>query len=187
VTQPFSAVVLAGGRSSRMGSPKALVEVEGIPLWLRQAAVLQSLRPAELVISAGSEWEPGKGPWKVVVDRSPGRGPLGGIDAALATMTTDYLLVLAVDMPAMLPEYLRTLVGLAGPKGVVPVDAGLYQGLAAVYPRSAGALVEEYLGGDDFSLQRFLRAAVAQGLMKAAPVSAAERPLFRNVNRPDDL
>jgi molybdopterin-guanine dinucleotide biosynthesis protein A len=76
---------------------------------------------------------------------------------------------------------------LAGPEGIVPIDGGFYQGLAAVYTRSAGPLVEEHLGGEDFSLQRLLRAAVAQGLMKAVPVTAAERPLFKNVNRLADL
>jgi molybdopterin-guanine dinucleotide biosynthesis protein A len=170
-----------------MGSPKALIDLEGIPLWLRQAAVLQSLRPAELMISAGNDWYPGQGPWTVLRDRSPGRGPLGGIDAALASMSTDLLLVLAVDMPAMSAEYLGALVARAGPSGVVPLDGALYQGLAAVYPRSAAALVEECLCGDDFSLQRFMAAAVAQGLMSALPVSDAEKPLFANVNRPDDL
>jgi molybdenum cofactor guanylyltransferase len=187
VTQPFSALVLAGGRSSRMGSPKALIDMDGIPLWLRQAALLQSLRPAELLISAGSDWYPGGGPWRVVNDRSPGRGPLGGIDAALATMETDLLLVLAVDMPAMSAEFLGALIDRAGPLGVVPVDAGLYQGLAAVYPKSSSLLVEESLCGDDYSLQRLMISAVAQGLMTALPISDADRPLFRNVNNPDDL
>jgi molybdopterin-guanine dinucleotide biosynthesis protein A len=187
VKQPFTALVLAGGRSSRMGSPKALIEVEGIALWLRQAALLQSLRPAELMISAGNDWYPGEGPWKLIRDRSPGRGPLGGIDAALAAMATDLLLVLAVDMPAMSAPYLGRLLDKAGPTGVVPVDGGLYQGLAAVYSRSSAALVEESLCGDDFSLQRLVAAAVAQGLMRAIPIAKTDRALFRNVNLPDDL
>jgi molybdenum cofactor guanylyltransferase len=170
-----------------MGSPKALIEVDGFPLWLKQAALLQSLRPAELMISAGSDWYPGNGPWTVIRDRSPGRGPLAGIDAALASMATDLLLVLAVDMPGMSADYLRKLMGGAGPSGVVPVEGCLFQGLAAVYPRSAAGLVEERLGGEDFSLQSLVAAAVAKGYLKTMPITEAERPLFRNVNRPDDI
>jgi molybdopterin-guanine dinucleotide biosynthesis protein A len=183
----FAAVLLAGGASRRMGSPKALVEVEGRPLWRRQVELLQGLGPAELMISAGEDWAVEPGPWAVVRDRVPGMGPLGGIAAALESMSSDLLLVLAVDMPDMSAGFLGEIVRSAGPGGVVPEEAGIYQGLAAVYPRPIRALVEELLGGDDRSLQSLVGRAVREGLVTARPVAESERRLFRNVNRPADL
>ena len=42
---PFSAVVLAGGRSTRMGRDKALISVDGVPLWERQLRLVEQLEP----------------------------------------------------------------------------------------------------------------------------------------------
>jgi molybdopterin-guanine dinucleotide biosynthesis protein A len=187
VKREFSAVLLAGGASSRMGFPKALISAGGRPLWRRQVELLECLGPAEVMISAGADWDAGEGPWPVVRDRVPGLGPLGGIGAALGAMSSQLLLVLAVDMPFMTAAYLAGLVEEAGPNGVVPVDDGLFQGLAAVYPKSVGALLEEALAGEDRSLQFFVNRALRGGLVTARPIAAPERPLFGNVNRPEDL
>jgi molybdopterin-guanine dinucleotide biosynthesis protein A len=187
VKKEFSAVLLAGGASTRMGFPKALIPIGGRPLWRRQAELLEGLGPAQLMISAGTEWDAGDGPWTVVRDRVPGLGPLSGIAAAMRSMSTQLLLVLAVDMPFMSAAFLGSLVEESGPKGVVPLGNGLFQGLAAVYPRSSGALLEEALAGEDRSLQFFVGQALKDGLVTARPISAAEMPLFGNVNRPEDL
>jgi molybdenum cofactor guanylyltransferase len=187
VKKEFSAVLLAGGASSRMGSPKALVPMGGVALWQRQLELLEGLGPSELMISAGADWDPGAGPWTVVRDRVPGLGPLGGIGAALNVMSTEWLMVLAVDMPCMSSEFLGSLVETAGPNGVVPVENGLFQGTAAIYPRSVSILVEEALGGEDRSLQHFIKQALRRRLVTARPISDAEMPLFRNVNQPRDL
>jgi molybdopterin-guanine dinucleotide biosynthesis protein A len=170
-----------------MGRPKATVEIGGQPLWRRQADLLLGIGPAELMISAGEDWSVPPGPWAVVRDRAPGLGPVGGIGAALSSMTTGLLLVLAVDMPAMTAAYLRTLLASAGPGGVVPEDGGSPEGLAAIYPKAALAIVEEILGGDDRSVRHLVGRAAAQGLVALRPVASAERGLFRNVNRPGDL
>ena len=183
----FAAVLLAGGASTRMGRPKALLEFEGRPLWHRQVGLLQSLNPAQLMISAAQDWEVPSGPWTVVRDRVAGLGPLSGMDAAFEATSLGLLLVLAVDMPAMSAGFLGGLVRSAGPKGVVPEDFGIYLGLAAVYPRSIQPLLKEALGGGDRSLQYLVRKALRDGLVAGRAVAEVERPLFRNLNRPADL
>ncbi len=170
-----------------MGFPKALARVDGVPLWRRQVELLGGLGPADLMISAGADWDAGAGPWTVVRDRAPGLGPLAGIGAALGAMSTQLLLVLAVDMPFMSAGFLGSLVEEAGPKGVVPAEKGLFQGLAAVYPRSVGALLEEALAGEDRSLQSFIKRALRRRLVTARPIADADKRLFGNVNRPSDL
>jgi molybdenum cofactor guanylyltransferase len=170
-----------------MGKPKALIELDGIPLWERQIKLLREIGPKELMISAGNDWNVGQGPWTVLRDRTPVLGPIEGIAVALASMSTDFLLVLAIDMPAMSAAYLLALVGEAGPMGIVPVIDGCYQGLAAIYPRSVSAILEDARGSADRSLQHFIRRALSDDLLVERPVSEAERGLFRNVNRPEDL
>jgi molybdopterin-guanine dinucleotide biosynthesis protein A len=109
------------------------------------------------------------------------------MDAAFEATSLGLLLVLAIDMPAMSAGFLSGLVRLAGPKGVVPEDFGIYQGLAAVYPRSIQPLLKEVLGGEDRSLQFLVRKALGDGLVLGRAVAEDERPLFRNLNRPADL
>jgi molybdopterin-guanine dinucleotide biosynthesis protein A len=183
----FSAVVLAGGRSTRMGRTKATIEISGVPLWLRQVALAQALGCRDIMISAGPDWSPEKGPWKVITDLVAGRGPLGGLQAAFEEMSTDWLLVLAVDMPDVSPDYLERLAEFAQARGVVPVVDGLYQGLAAIYPRSMRGLVDEAVAGEDRSVQAVVERALGEGLVEAVAVADADKGYFRNVNRPEDL
>lgn len=117
-----AAVLLAGGKSSRMGRDKSALPVNGEPLWQHQLAVLRATEPAELFISGKSD-----GPYadcgvEILADEIPDCGPLGGIATALRRCTSDFLLVLAVDMPAMTATFLRTLLDESQrtAKGIIP-------------------------------------------------------------------
>src|SRR5438477_277515 len=104
-----SAVLLAGGKSSRMGRDKAALIVDGEPLWQRQLATLRATQPAELFISGKSDGPYANCGVEILADEFPDCGPLGGITTALRRCTSERLLVLAVDLPAMTAEFLRTL------------------------------------------------------------------------------
>src|SRR5437763_696400 len=136
----FSAVLLAGGKSSRMGRDKAFLEIDRVPLWLRQIETLRALSPDELFISGpplAAEWRD----FEIVADVQPNAGPLGGIAAALQRCRSDFLVVLAVDMPRMNAAFLRSMlddcVAANDGRGIVPKSRGGYEPLAAVYPKSS--------------------------------------------------
>jgi molybdopterin-guanine dinucleotide biosynthesis protein A len=182
----ISAALIAGGRSVRMGRDKCLVEIDGIPLWEHQLAVLSKLS-TEIVIVATEQpaWCPQTVRW--FPDRVPDSGPLAGLEAALAASSQAQLLVLAVDLPGMTSAYLESLVAQATDTcGVVPVIDGLFQPLSAIYPRASLPTVTRHLTEPDKSLQRLVRELVADGTMKCVSVSGTELPLFRNLNSPQD-
>ena len=79
----FAAVLLAGGRSTRMGVSKASLDCDGTPLWLFQMEKLIRLHPDRLFFSVQPETEFPSGSWTFVHDRSLDIGPLGGLEAAL--------------------------------------------------------------------------------------------------------
>src|SRR5262245_36649817 len=140
----FSAVILAGGRSRRMGRDKAWLEVEGQPLLVRQVRIVRALNPAEIFISgrAGENYSALNCP--VLLDREPGFGPLGGIERALQTAGSPLVLVLAVDLPYMTTDFLRKLCGeCEGDIGAVPQLNGQFEPLAAIYPKRCHALIRE--------------------------------------------
>jgi molybdenum cofactor guanylyltransferase len=183
----LAALLLAGGASIRMGLPKVLLDHAGQPLWRVQIEKLQVLAPNELFLSFPRELTPPTGPWDILHDREPGLGPLSGIHAALQTMKTEWLIVLAVDLPDMKADFLGALCEATTVRGVVPQIDGFYEGLAAIYPRSLIDLCGKLLSSEDRSLQNLVRQGIAAGFLEEFPVPVQNRALFRNVNRPSDL
>ncbi len=184
----FSAVLLAGGKSTRMGQDKAAMLFRDVPLWKNQLDLLGALHPVEILVSAQADpaWRPSD--VEFVPDKKPSRGPLSGITAALSRMTTDHLLVLGIDMPFMTEAYLRSQCERIEPgRGVVPVIEDRAEPLAAVYPRTAQGDFAEALSGNDFSLQPLIRKLIATNKLQSVPISEEEKRFFRNLNEPKDI
>jgi molybdopterin-guanine dinucleotide biosynthesis protein A len=182
-------VLLAGGKSTRMGRDKAGVEWDGQPLWRRQLATLTALHPHELFISGQPDGPYAGSGAEIIHDLHPGCGPLSGLEAACWRMKTALLCVLAIDLPWMTSAFLDRLVKIAmqDGRGVVPQNGEYFEPLAAVYPRAMLNLVGEHLRQTDHSMQRLIRRAVELDLMIPLTISGEERALFRNVNTPADL
>lgn len=171
-----------------MGRDKALVEIDGIPLWRRQLAILQNLAPAELMIAGPSDAEWSDSGCVIVPDLRDNAGPLAGIAAALRCCSTPLLLVLAVDLPNITSAYLRGLVlASSADIGVVPKNGEYFEPVAAVYPARASSLAENSLAAQRWSLQALARDCIAARFVSDVPVSPNEQRLFLNLNTPEDL
>ena len=181
-------VLLAGGKSRRMGRDKATLLFHGKPLWQLQIELLQRLEPAEIFVSARTDpaWRPAD--VQFVADDLPSRGPIGGIAASLAQMHTAHLLALAIDMPFMSEQYLKFLCDQIEPgTGVVPTIDTRAEPLAAIYPREADADFRSALAGTDFSLQSVARRLVKSGQLREARVKKRDTKLFVNLNELSDV
>jgi len=168
-----------------MGRDKAFLEIDGVPLWQRQLRMMQELRPCELVIAGPTrdEWEE----FNVVADATPHGGSLGGIVGALQWVSAPLLLVLAVDLPQMTNAYLRALLEhCSESSGIIPYDHTRFEPLAAIYPTVAVALARSCLDMGN-SMQRFASLCVEARLVNAQPIAPNERPLFLNLNTPEDF
>ena len=184
----FSAVLLAGGKSSRFGSDKALVKIDGVELWRRQISLLRALGPHEMFVAAAEPpiWIDEQS--QFVRDAMPNAGPLSGVAAALRECVTSRLLVLAIDLPQMTAEFLQSLVDLSSEsRGAVPRRNGFFEPLAAIYPQSCRALADRQLLAGKFMMQDFVSAAVEENLIIVRDVRSDEELLFANMNTPDDL
>jgi molybdopterin-guanine dinucleotide biosynthesis protein A len=176
--------VLAGGRSRRMGTDKALIEIGKQPLVLRVAAELG--RVCGTVSLVGDPAAYGNLGLPVIADRFPGLGPLAGIEAALNATTVEWNLVVACDMPALDASILSELFTAAesedGPDGAAPrYDDGVIEPLCIViHARCHAAILAALEAGT-----RKVTAALAElGLRYVRVTSAAS---FANLNTPDDL
>src|SRR5882672_7158894 len=105
----FSAVILAGGKSARMGCDKAFVELDGHTLLARQIQLVRAAGAMEVFISGQPGVNYSEFGCPVLTDRFHDAGPLAGIHSALAATDSLLLLVLAVDLPGMTADFLQKL------------------------------------------------------------------------------
>lgn len=184
----FDAAVLAGGRSRRMGTDKALLRISGATLLARQVALCDSL-------GARRVWVSGRTPAQLegldasaLPDDAPGRGPLGGIATVLRASRAPHLLVLAVDMPLLDTALLGRLLRLRAPgMGVVPRGPGGCEPLAAVYPTEFLATADAALAAGSARLRPLLDEALAAGRFRALPLAPADERLVASWNSPGDV
>lgn len=185
----LSAFVLAGGKSTRMGTDKAFVVLRGRKLVERVLELARSVTSTVSIIGDPvkfSSFAP------VIEDIFPGCGPLGGIHAALRASQTDLNLILAVDVPFVSAALLHYLVGraLASPTALVtvPRTGRGWQPLCAIYRRTFRDLAEQSLRAGRYRIDALLdkkRTQVITGEELLAAGFSAD--LFTNVNTPADL
>lgn len=185
----FSAVVLAAGRSTRMGRDKALLEIDGAPMWRRQRDLLARAGAAEIFLSARPDQA-----WTrvaarefdgVLHDAITSAGPLCGVTAAIERATQAHVAVLAIDLPRMSEEWFRALLAecRAG-LGAVGRLEGRFEPLAAIYPRELMPLAWQSLTTGRYALQPLLAEAAENNLLRVRDISAIEATWFQNWNDP---
>lgn len=192
-------VVLAGGRSSRMGSPKAALEWHGSTLLWRTVAIIGRATdgPVVVVRAPGQELPALPPDTEVVDDPREGQGPVQGIAAGLAALTgeADVAFISSTDMPFLHPAFVRRVVRAAadGADVGLPVARGFRQPLAASY-RTALAPAAERLVAEGrlkpaFLFEECSVAVLDEAALRADPVLAALDPELDsvlNVNEPAD-
>jgi molybdenum cofactor guanylyltransferase len=184
----FSAALLAGGRSSRMGRDKAFLQINGMPLWRRQRQILHELGPSEIFVSGPTQAEWVENGLEIVADAGRDAGPLGALVAVLRRSKNTHSLVLAVDLPNMTTDFLRQVLAMCSDDvGVVPYGNDQFEPLATVYPARCLALAESCLNSGHYSLQQLARRAVTAGLMRTREIAEGEESLFFNLNTQADL
>jgi molybdenum cofactor guanylyltransferase len=184
----FSAVILAGGKSSRMGRDKAWLEVDGRPLLARQIQLARESGAAEVFISGRADTDYAAFGCRVLWDKFGGAGPLAGIERALDAAMSPLLLVLAVDLPEMSVEFLRRLgAGCAENFGAIPRVNENIEPLAAFYPKISHSPAEALLCNRRNAVATFAEHCVQSGLARFVELPAAGSRHFANWNAPVDL
>ena len=142
--RPLTGVLLVGGASTRFGSPKALIELDGETLADRGRRVLAAACDEVLVVGKAGEL-----PFEVIDDAADVRAPIAGVVAGLRAATHDVTVVLPVDCPRVTPELLRSL-GEACRDAAVPQTGPL----PGAWATSALPLLEERLANGPYALYR---------------------------------
>ncbi|MBF7997449.1 molybdenum cofactor guanylyltransferase MobA [Rahnella laticis] len=178
----ITGVILAGGRSTRMGEDKGLVEVNGRPLF---EYIAQKLRPqvSEILISCNRNNERYGRDFQTVPDlTSDFSGPLAGMLAALSVSKTEWVLFVPCDVPAFpdnLAEVLQAEV--SGQYAVYARDPERAHPTLCLLNRKTIPALESYLGNGDRKLMIFFEKIGAQTALFHNPAD------FSNLNTPEDV
>jgi len=185
----LTAFILAGGKSTRMGTDKAFVTLNGRTLLAQALELARSVTPEVRIVGDAAKFARFA---PVVEDLFPECGPLGGIHAALRSSQTDLNLMFAVDVPFVSAEFLQYLISRArssvGATVTVVRASGGWQPLCAVYRRDFADAAEEALAAGRykidplFATQRTL--VIDEDELKSAGFSPN---MFRNLNTPEEL
>jgi molybdopterin-guanine dinucleotide biosynthesis protein A len=180
-------VILAGGRSSRMGSNKALLPYRGgrfIEAIHRQLSELFE----EVLLVTNTPEQYSFLPCRKVADIHSGVGALGGLHAGLHHSKTEHIFAVACDMPYLNSTLIRRLASLRDRADVVipQGDKGL-EPLHALYGKGCLAPMEQALTGDRRRIVSFFPAVRVCNLSREAVAELDPGfDSFKNINTPSD-
>lgn len=179
--------VLCGGRSSRMGRDKALLDFRGRPLVAHVAGILHPLC-SEVCLVAGSAAPYSQCGYPVLVDEYPGEGPLGGLLTALGLGAAPWNLVVSCDLAGIEPEPLAALVELAvesDARAILPRSASGPEPLHGIYSTSLLDDLRRLWAGGERGLVRALSSVTGVKVIPAADLDAGPHQ-FLNINTAEE-
>jgi molybdenum cofactor guanylyltransferase len=183
-----SVFVLAGGKSTRMGTDKAFVVLDGQIFLAKALELARGVSPDVRIVGDATTFRAFA---PVVEDIFRDCGPLGGIHAALRATRTELNLMLAVDSPFVTRELLEFLVDRARDSRAivtVPQCEGRLQPLCAVYRREFADVAEKSLRAGRFKIgalfEQQIALVIGESELQAAGFPAA---MFGNLNTPEEL
>jgi molybdopterin-guanine dinucleotide biosynthesis protein A len=188
VQRPITGVILAGGKSSRMGQNKALLSLGGMRLIDRVVGTLREVFSGLLLVTNSPAVYADLG-LPVVGDVFPDKGSLGGIYSAIYHAPTPYCFVVACDMPFLSAAVMRYLIEQIADYDVVMPDIhGEMQPLHAIYSKACIPPIRHCLEANRLRIVGFLpevrvRTVTASDLQHLDPDLLA----FQNLNTPEEF
>ncbi|MCE7791477.1 molybdenum cofactor guanylyltransferase [Salipaludibacillus sp. CUR1] len=190
----LTGILLAGGKSSRMGTNKALLQIDGKENIIRLKEKLEPVAKELLLVTNDPDnYHFLKVP--VVQDKEKGQGPLAGIEAGLTHSNSHWNLFVACDLPFFTTKVVEVLVKTAksspGVQAVVPVSENREHPLYALYHQSSLPYVRYCLENNKRRIRDLLAglnvARVEESELRKNGMTNEEiKTAFFNMNRPED-
>jgi molybdenum cofactor guanylyltransferase len=184
----LGAFILAGGKSTRMGTDKAFVVLDGRTLLARVLELARTVTADVRMVGCAEKFAAFA---PVVEDVFQGCGPLGGIHAALRSSERELNLVLAVDMPFVSFALLQVLISRArnsSALATVPRTNTGWQPLCAIYRRQFADAAEKALRAGRYKIDALFEDIPTQAIVEAELECAGfSTKIFCNLNTPEEL
>lgn len=185
----LTGIVLSGGKSSRMGKEKGLIDFQGKPLI---SYAIDALKPLvqNIIIGANNQLDEYKKlGYPIVEDEIKNIGPLGGVFSTLRSSHTKYNIILSCDMPFVntaLLEYINK-----HKKGfdvvVAAHNTDKIEPLCGVYAKSIIPVIENTVEDGNYKLRDIFKNVRFEALDINPSLPFYSNRLFYNINKPADI
>lgn len=183
-----TAIILAGGISSRMGEDKALLKINGTPLLQRIYTVASECASRVYVVSPWIEQYTSILPasCQIIRENLPTQGPLVAFSQVLPQIETEWVLLLACDLPlltsAVIQQWANALPSLSEDTiAYLPKQGNLWHPLSGFYRSSCLASLQDYIKRGRRSFQDWLNQSPVKQLIVSDP------SVLLNCNTPEDF
>lgn len=185
---PYSAAVLAGGRSRRMGQDKSMMEIGGVPIIRRIADTLEAIFQEVFVVANEKDAYEQMG-FAVVGDIHPGNDSLGGLHTAVVRAGRPHVFVAGCDMPLLQPALIHGLASMVEDWDVVvPVKDGYPEPLCAFYGKKCAPHIEKSISAGRLKMIGFHEGVRVRRVEEAVWREwDAEGASFLNANTPEEF
>ncbi|NLY20462.1 MAG: molybdenum cofactor guanylyltransferase [Tissierellia bacterium] len=184
-----SAIILAGGKSSRMGFDKQLIEIDDMLIGEYIARELSMCFSEIIIVTNRPELYTGSN-YKVIGDIYPGHGPISGIHAGLVESNSQYSYITACDMPIISKKYIETIIEIADDnfefKGLVVGKGKETEPMNGVYSKSLISDLENRIVSGNYRIRSIIEDNEFIHIDKSI-LKEVEGDIFMNLNMPEDL
>jgi molybdopterin-guanine dinucleotide biosynthesis protein A len=183
----MNGILLCGGKSSRMGSDKGMVNYKGRPLILYGFEVLKSSTSKIYLSSNTNRYQFLE--CEIVPDEIHGIGPVGGIYSCLKQSSTDLNLVLSCDTPRVTSSFLSFLIQSYenGFDVILPSHNGNIEPLVALYHKNLLPHLEREINTGNYALSSILNKVERVKHLSCERQIEENHQLFLNINNPSEL
>ncbi len=183
----IGAIILAGGKSRRFGTDKALFPFQGKALIANVIEVVEKVTN-DIIIITNSAQRLEFLPYPKYKDQIPNSGPLGGIYTGLIYARHQLNIVLPCDMPFISVECLKFLIeNTNGNDITVPYHQNLLEPLCAVYSKKCLPIIRDYLDANNYQVFQFYDKVKTKRLLFDFNLPFYHNRLFFNINSQKDL
>lgn len=184
--QDICGIILAGGKSSRMGTDKTFLKYNN-KSFIDTAIDLLSPFCSELLISSNPKNHLHI-KYRIIEDEYKDCGPIGGIFSCLKASLKESNLIIPVDMPYITTDLIDYLIMMADPErvSVIRLPNGFIEPLCAIYPKNTFKLFEKAIIKGNYKLISLLKSLDFKAIDVNNSLSFYKEDMFSNVNTLED-
>ncbi|MCF6358218.1 MAG: molybdenum cofactor guanylyltransferase [Draconibacterium sp.] len=181
----ITGIILAGGKSKRMGTDKAFIKLNSKTLLEHSVELLQPFCKSILIGSNNPEHK--FAGTKTITDKIPDCGPIGGVYSCLKESETDWNFVISVDSASVKLQFVKYLIDdFDDFDAVVPIHSKGKEPLIALYNKNCLFELRKMIQSGDFKMHNLLNSINTKWVDSQNWVEKHPK-LFHNINRPEDL
>jgi molybdenum cofactor guanylyltransferase len=181
----ITGIILSGGQSTRMGTDKALLQIDGKTLLERAIEIFKPVCKKMVISSNNPEHE--KYGYQIIPDEIKNCGPLSGIYSCLKKSDTDWNFIISVDAAFVTQDFVEFLISETGDfEAIIPVHKNGKEPLVALYHKNCVSVIQEKIELKDFKMQHLLNELNTKFIDVDSWIIKYPE-LFHNINRPEDL